>query len=70
VKALSKVIGKEFSKSSSLLRSFAVFNFKELGIVNPSLAKQILVSIADNSAEDVQVRVAAISTLPWSKLTK
>jgi hypothetical protein len=71
VKTLTKVIGKEFPNTSTLLRSFAVFSFKTLGIVNPSLTKEILLSIADNSEEeDVQVQVAAISTLPWNELTK
>ena len=69
-KTLTKIVGKEFPKTSPLLRSFAVFSLKELGVVNPGLTKQILFSIADNSAEEVQVRMAAISTLPWSKLTK
>ena len=50
-----------------MVRSVAVYSLKRIARLNPVLVKPILLSIIDNPAENTQVRIAAVSVLPWSQ---
>jgi hypothetical protein len=63
---LSRVIEGDIS-GSPLVRSAAVYALKPMTILNPELLKPILFSIIDNSAENPEVRMAALSIMPWSQ---
>ena len=69
-KPLIKIIDKKYKNASPILRSFAVYNLKQSSVLYPSLLRPTLMSLIENRAENVQVRVAAVSTLPWSNPSK
>ena len=66
LKSLVKVIEGSISKRP-MIRSVAVYSLKRIARQNPVLIKPILLSIIDNPAENTQVRIAAVSVLPWSQ---
>ena len=66
VKPLIKIIDKKYENTSPILRSFAVYNLKQSSVLHPSLLRPTLMSLIENKAENIQVRAAAVSTLPWS----
>jgi len=63
---LIKAIDGSISKKP-MVRSVAVYSLKRIAKLNPVLIKPILLSIIDNPAENTQVRIAAVSVLPWSQ---
>jgi hypothetical protein len=63
---LIKAIEGKISKRP-LVRSVSVYSLKRIAKQNPVLIKPILLSIIDNPAENTQVRIAAVSVLPWSQ---
>ena len=66
LQSLVKVIDGSISKRP-MIRSVAVYSLKRIAKQNPVLIKPILLSIIDNPAENTQVRIAAVSVLPWSQ---
>ena len=63
---LIKIIDGSISKKS-MVRSVAVYSLKRIARQNPALIKPILLAIIDNPAENTQVRIAAVSVLPWAQ---
>ena len=63
---LVKVIDGTLSKRP-MVRSVAVYSLKRIARQNPVVIKPILLSIIDNPAENTQVRIAAVSVLPWAQ---
>ena len=61
---LSKAIEGEVS-DSPLVRSSAVHALKPMTVLNPELLKPVIFSIVDNSAENNEVRMAALAVMPW-----
>lgn len=66
LKSLIKVIEGKIS-TRPMVRSIAVYSLKRIAKQNPVLIKPILLSIIDNPAENTQVRIAAVSVLPWAQ---
>jgi hypothetical protein len=66
LKSLIKVIEGSVS-SRPMVRSIAVYSLKRIAKQNPVLIKPVLLSIIDNPAENTQVRIAAVSVLPWAQ---
>jgi hypothetical protein len=63
---LVKAIEGSISKRP-LVRAVAVYSLKRIAKQNPVLVKPILLAIIDNPAETTQVRIAAVSVLPWAQ---
>lgn len=61
-----KIIEGKLSKSP-MVRSVAVYSLKRLAKIEPTLVKPVLLQIIDNPAENTEVRIAAVSVLPWTK---
>ena len=66
LQSLVKVIDGRVTKNP-MVRSVAVYSLKRLAKLNPVMIKPILLAIIDNPAETTQVRIAAVSVLPWSQ---
>jgi hypothetical protein len=66
LRPLGRVIEGELTKSP-LARSVAVYSLKRLAKIQPEMVKPVLLRIIDNLAEDTEVRVAAVSVLPWAR---
>jgi len=64
-KELLKVVEKKI-ETSPYPRSIAVYKLMKPAMSNPSLYRPILLSIIENSAENEQVRMAAITTLIYA----
>ena len=66
LQSLVKVIDGSIS-TRPMIRSIAVYSLKRIAKQNPVLIKPILLAIIDNPAENTQVRIAAVSVLPWAQ---
>lgn len=53
--------------SRTIARVIGVYSLKRIAKLNPVLVRPILLSIIDNPAETPEVRIAAVSVLPWSQ---
>jgi hypothetical protein len=63
---LTKVVEGKISQSP-MVRSVAVYSLKDIIKLNPDLVKPILLSLIDNPAENVEVRIAALFVMPFSQ---
>ena len=63
---LARVIEGEIS-DSPLVRSAAVYALKPMTILHPELLKPVIFSIINNPADNTEVRMAALSIMPWSQ---
>lgn len=64
---LVNFIEDENNGISTMGRSVAVYMLKRLSKNDPSLVKPVLMALINNAAESTEVRIAAVSVLPWTK---
>ena len=50
-------------------RSLAIYSMKRVTKQNPFLVKRMLLAIVNNPLEDADVRIAALTVLPWARPT-
>jgi hypothetical protein len=62
---LIKVV--ESKQASPMTRSVAVYSLKRLAKLEPSVVRPLLLKVIDNPAENTEVRIAAVSILPWTQ---
>jgi len=67
VQALAKVISHPHY--NEMVRSLAVYSLKRAAKFEPAVVRPILLTIIDNSAEYPEVRIAAVSVLPYAQPT-
>jgi len=71
VKALTP-LAKAISGSITmkpLTRSLAVYSLKRIAKMNPTELKPIVLALINNPSENAEVRIAAVSVLPWAQPT-
>merc|ERR1719283_351092 len=66
VKPILKV-AQGVNQEESMYRSLAVHSLKRTSVRYPEEMKEVLLAIINNPVEDADVRIAAISILPWAQ---
>merc|ERR1719283_715945 len=66
VKPILKV-AQGVNQEESMYRSLAVHSLKRVSVRYPKEMKAVLLAIINNPVEDADVRIAAISILPWAQ---
>ena len=54
-------------RDQPMLRSLAIYSLKRVAKRNPTVMKPILLALVNNPVEHADVRIAAISVLPWAQ---
>ena len=54
---------------NEMVRSLAIYSLKRVAILNPAIVRPILMNIIENIAERPEVRIAAVSVLPYAQPT-
>merc|ERR1719262_1644291 len=67
VQVLAKIISHPHY--NEMIRSLAVYSLKKAARLEPALVKPILLTVIDNPAEIAEVRIAAVSVLPFAQPT-
>jgi hypothetical protein len=68
VAPLLKVIEGEVTKKP-IVRSMGVYALKRTGFLYPTIVRPVVLSLIDNPAENPEVRIAAVSILPYTDPT-